>query len=171
MRNGLARAAFGYPFEEFAYLEEQHNKHCLREFRFRIGQEAYGQGAYRGNAHQEVFVHRAAVDYGFAGLFQGVPADYQIGDHIHLKILPHLPVGDAFDVERGGKKDRRQHYLDDGFLYIMLFVVVMMVPVLFALAPVVMMMFVSHILSVLWCKDMLLAVQPGCKMPGCWLYL
>ena len=52
----------------------------------------------------------------------------------------------------------------------MLFVVVM-VPVLFALAPVVMMMFVSHILSVLWCKDMLLPLQPGCKMPGCWLYL
>ena len=113
--DGPARASFRDAFEEFADLEEKHDEDSLGELRGRPGQESDAQGAQRGDAHQEVLVHRLAVREGLRRFFQGVPADDEVGDQVEQQVLPDLPLRMSFDEDRGGQQQGRRSDLDDAF--------------------------------------------------------
>ena len=82
MSDGFPGPAFGYAFEEFPDLEEQHDEHRLRELRPGAGKETDGERPDRGDGHEEILVQGLPVQQGFRSLTQRLPADNQIRNQV-----------------------------------------------------------------------------------------
>ena len=74
--DALTTLALGITLKEFAHLEEEHHKHCLRELCFCPRQETDAQGADGGHRHQEMLVERLAVGNSLGSFHQGVVSYY-----------------------------------------------------------------------------------------------
>ena len=68
MRNTLTTLPFSITLKEFAHLEEEHYKDCLRKLRLSSWQEADAEGADGSDGHEEMFVEGVAVGDTLPGL-------------------------------------------------------------------------------------------------------
>ena len=63
VRYAVPALALCITLKHLAYLEEEHNKHCLRELCLCSWQEAYAQCTDSGYRHKEVLVEHITLDY------------------------------------------------------------------------------------------------------------
>ena len=145
MRNTLTTLPFSITLKEFAHLEEEHYKDCLRKLRLSSWQEADAESAYGGYGHQEMLVEGVALHQAFSSLLQRACSDDEIRDKIDQQ---QLPRGECRCFLYDYCSYKQYHCChNDSQLSVQPMLMMMLMTTAFTLMFV--MMFVSHILNVL----------------------
>ena len=136
MGDRTAGTAFRNAFEEFAYLEKEHDENGFGKLGLRARQETDGQCAEGGDAHQEVLVEGFTVAEGFRRFFQRIPADEQVGNQVEQQVLPGRPVRLFLDDDGGGQQEGRGGDFQDPPARAFFFVLMVMVVAVFLFVAV-----------------------------------
>ena len=107
MGNAVPTLSFSILFEQFPYLEKQHNEHSLRKFRLSPGKETDAQGSDGRHRHQEILIEQVPVNDTFSRLLKSSETNQQIRYKIYDKQLPHRKLTKLLDTDGTDKQDRR----------------------------------------------------------------
>ena len=74
MSDARTTPPLGITLKEFSYLEEEHHKHSLREFRLCTRQKSDTQGSDGSHRHEEMLIEGIALHYPFPCLVESLMA-------------------------------------------------------------------------------------------------
>ena len=107
MGNAVPTLSFSILFEQFPYLEKQHNEHSLRKFRLSTRKKSDAQGSDGRYRHQKILIEQIPFKDTLSRLLKSSETNQQIRYKIYDKQLPHRKLTKLLDTDGADEQDRR----------------------------------------------------------------